>query len=68
MYYISPKFLSINKMHVITSGDENSVGPYQLGSWLIWTCSVLKKKEDKSRLSMKVVNIHQCYVSIHMHT
>ena len=29
MYYISPKFLSINKMYVITSGDENSVGPDQ---------------------------------------
>ena len=43
MYYVSPKFLSINKLHVIKSGDEKSVGPDQLGSWLIWICSVLKK-------------------------
>ena len=59
--YINPKFSSVIKLHVFTSRDENSVSPNQLGSWLIWICSVLKKK-DKSRLSMKVVNIHQFYV------
>ena len=53
MYCVSPKLLSVIKMLVFISKDENSVGPDQLGS-----CSVLKKK-DKSRLSMKVVNIHQ---------
>ena len=31
-------------MHVLTSGDEKSVGADQLGSWLIWICSVLKEK------------------------
>ena len=31
--------------------------PDQVGSWLIWICSVLKKK-DKPRFSMKVVTIH----------
>ena len=31
-------------MHVFTSRDENSVDPDQVGSWLIWICSVLKKK------------------------
>ena len=41
--YISPKFLSVIKLHVFTSRDENSVSPDQLGSWLIWICSVLKK-------------------------
>ena len=40
-----------------TSRDENSVGPDQLGSWLIGSYSVIMKK-DKTRLSMKVVNIH----------
>ena len=41
-------------MHVFTSRDENSVCPDQLES-----CSVWKKKKEKSSLSMKVVNIHQ---------
>ena len=50
--------LSVIKLHAFTSRDEKCVGLDQVGSWLIWICSVLKKK-DKSRLSMKVVNIHQ---------
>ena len=62
VYYISPNFLSVIKLHVFTSRDENSVGPDQVGSWLIWICSVLKKKKDNSRLSVKVVNIHQLFV------
>ena len=68
VYYISPKFLSVIKLHVITSRDENSVDPDQVGSCLIWICSVLKKK-DKSRLSMKVVNSHQllCTVDSKIH-
>ena len=58
VYYISPKFLSVIKLHVFTNRDENSVDPDQVGSWMIWICSVLKKI-DKSRLSLKEVNIHQ---------
>ena len=58
IHCISPKFLSAIKLHVFTSRDENRVDPDQVGSWLIWICSVLKKK-DKPRISMKVVNIHQ---------
>ena len=58
IYHISPKMLLVLKVHVFTSRDEKCVGPDQVGSWLIWICCVLKKK-DKSRLSMKVVNIHQ---------
>ena len=38
-----PNFLSVIKLHVFTSRDENSVGPDQVGSWLIRICSVLKK-------------------------
>ena len=57
MYYISPKFLSINKMHLITSGDENSLDPDQLGSCLIWICS---EEEKKSRLIMKAVTFITC--------
>ena len=49
VYYMSLKFLSAIKLHVFTSRDENSVGLDQVGSWLIWNCSVLKKK-DKTRL------------------
>ena len=40
-----------------------AVDPDQVGSWLIWICSVLKKK-DKPRLSMKVVNIHQLLCTV----
>ena len=60
--------LSVIKLHVFTSRDENSVDPDQVGSWLIWICSVLKKK-DKPRFSMKVVNIHQllCTVDSKIH-
>ena len=45
-----------------------AVDPDQVGSWLIWICSVLKKK-DKPRFSMKVVNIHQllCTVDSKIH-
>ena len=45
-----------------------AVDPDQVGSWLIWICSVLKKK-DKPMLSMKVVNIHQllCTVDSKIH-
>ena len=60
MYYLPPSFLSVNKMHVLKSRDENSVGPDKLGSGLIWICNVLKKKKIKqSRLSVKEVNIRQ---------
>ena len=55
--------LSVIKLHAFTSRDEKCVGPDQVGSWLIWICSVLKKK-DKSRLSMKVVNIHQLLCTV----
>ena len=48
VYYISPKFLSVIKLDVFTNRDENSVGPDQLGSWLIWICSVLKEKNPGS--------------------
>ena len=43
MYF--SKFLSVIKLHIFTSRDESSVGPDQVGSWLIWIYSVLKKKE-----------------------
>ena len=42
---------------------KNSVGPDQVGSWMIWICSVMKKK-DKSRLSMKVVKIQQLLCTV----
>ena len=44
VYYIAPKILSVIKLHVFTSRDENSVGPDQVGSLLIWISSALKKK------------------------
>ena len=68
IHSISNKFLSVIKLHVFTSRDENIVDPDQVGSWLIWICSVLKKK-DKPRFSMKVVNIHQllCTVDSKIH-
>ena len=61
MYF--PQILSAFKLHVFTSRDENSVGPDQVGSWLIWIYSLLKKK-DKSRHSMEVVNIHQLFFTV----
>ena len=68
IHCISPKFLSVIKLHVSTSRDENRVDPDQVGSWMILICSVLKKK-DKTRFSMKVVNIHQlsCTVDSKIH-
>ena len=48
--------------------EMKTVDPDQVGSWLIWIFSVLKKK-DKPRFSMKVVNIHQllCTVDLKIH-
>ena len=63
IHRISPKFLSVIKLHVFTSRDENSMDPDRVGSWLIWICCVLKKK-DKPRFSMKVVNIHQLLCTV----
>ena len=62
VYYISPNFYQLlNCMYLCR--DENSVDPDQIGSLLIWICSVLKKK-DKSRLSVKVVNTHQLLCTV----
>ena len=65
MYTIFPPnfYQLLYKLHVFTNRDENSVGPDQVGSWLIWICSVLKKK-DKTRLSMKVANIYQLLCTV----